>query len=490
MIAKEITITNVGPVESLRLKVPVSGGLVVLKARNGRGKTKSLEAIESAVNGRGKVEVRDGALSGSVEAFGVNIKVGRKTTRSGELSVTSLEGRLDVATLVDPQVKDPGAADARRIKALIQLSGVKPSPELFYELAGGREALEQFASPTTLESDDLVLMAERLKRELESAARKEEDRAEHAEGRARGARESAAGVDVSGECDREKLQAALEQAIRHESELRTQRESAHKAERAAKLAKDKLEDAELSYSGKSAEDLRAEESRWTQQVETDTAKVRAAEEALRLATQKAAETRAELAHTIAARKQAESHEASIAALKQQLAESIPTAPTDEAIQAAAEQLAKAREAVEQAGIVRRAKEQLATAEKHAGEAQSHRQQSAKLRNAAKATDEVLSEAVQRSGTALRVEAGRLVLNTKRGATYYGELSHGERWKLALDIAIEAVGERGVLTIPQEAYESLDPTNRRMIAEHVVGRGVVILTAEASDDEEITAEVVT
>jgi hypothetical protein len=46
----------------------------------------------------------------------------------------------------------------------------------------------------------------------------------------------------------------------------------------------------------------------------------------------------------------------------------------------------------------------------------------------------------------------------------------------------------VLTIPQEAWESLDPFNRQMIAEHVAGRGVVVLTAEASSDEEIVAGI--
>ena len=96
--------------------------------------------------------------------------------------------------------------------------------------------------------------------------------------------------------------------------------------------------------------------------------------------------------------------------------------------------------------------------------------------------------VARSGSPLRVEAGRLVLDTHRGATYFADLSHGERWKIALDIGIDAVGENGVLTIPQEAYESLDPVNRRSIAEHVYGRGVVIITAEASEDEVLTAEV--
>ena len=92
------------------------------------------------------------------------------------------------------------------------------------------------------------------------------------------------------------------------------------------------------------------------------------------------------------------------------------------------------------------------------------------------------------GTPLRVEAGRLVLDTKRGNTYFDDLSAGERSKIAVDIGIDAVGANGVLTLSQEIFEGLDPINRDMLAKHAESREVVILTAEASDDEEITAEV--
>ena len=103
-----------------------------------------------------------------------------------------------------------------------------------------------------------------------------------------------------------------------------------------------------------------------------------------------------------------------------------------------------------------------------------------LREAGKRIDDVLSEQIAKLGSPIRVKAGRLVLNTIRGETFFAELSEGERWKMSLDIAIEAVGPGGLLSIPQEAYESLDPINRHLIGEHVTGRGVVILTAEATD----------
>ena len=81
---------------------------------------------------------------------------------------------------------------------------------------------------------------------------------------------------------------------------------------------------------------------------------------------------------------------------------------------------------------------------------------------------------------------RLVLDTRRGATYFADLSHGERWKLAIDIALDALGDRGVLVIPQESWEGCDNVARGEIAMHARTRGVVVLTAACSTDERITA----
>lgn len=49
------------------------------------------------------------------------------------------------------------------------------------------------------------------------------------------------------------------------------------------------------------------------------------------------------------------------------------------------------------------------------------------------------------------------------------------------------GELRILVIPQEAFEALDPVNRDAIHSQGVRRGVAILTAESSADEEIVTE---
>ena len=81
-----------------------------------------------------------------------------------------------------------------------------------------------------------------------------------------------------------------------------------------------------------------------------------------------------------------------------------------------------------------------------------------------------------------------MLDTRRGATYFADLSRGERWRIVLDLVIAQVGRPGVIPIPQEAWEGLDEINRRDIAQQLEGSGVIALTAECSADEEVTAEV--
>lgn len=486
---EEITLSNVGPVSHASIPYLREGGVVVLRGPQGVGKSITLEALNAAATGKGRVPVKDGEIRGEVNAFGVTMTIGRSTRRSGEPEVVSLEGKLSAADLVDPGIASPDAADSKRIKALIQLANVKPSSELFHKLInGGREEFEKLVTPATLASDDLVVMSERIKRDLEAKARTEEDQAEHAEGRARGAREAAAGADLASEDDSSVLQAALEGAIREESKLKSEAEASRKATMAAKLAKDQLEDAEARYDGVSLTDAeRAEEVAKGNEGDA-AALVREIEEKLTNARAAHEKRRNEYAAAIASRKNAEQHEATIKQWREQIAASIPASPSTEQLIDAADRVARARKAVEQGALVRKAKEHLAEDVKQRDAAQAHRKKAMQLREAAKGTDEVLSEVVAKTGTPLRVEAGRLVLTTARGKkTLFAELSDGERWKLALDIAIDAVGDRGFLTIPQWAWGELQPKNRKAIAEHLRERGVLAYTAEAADGDGITAE---
>jgi hypothetical protein len=477
---KPIQLENIGAIERLALPVPAEGGVIVIKGRNGSGKSTAIAATEALVNGKSKPEVRDGALNGKVTGLGVTMTVGRRSRVSGELEVTSLEGRLSPAELVDPGIKDPDAADSKRIKALVGLVGAEADANLFSTLID--EPLDQYVSTSALEADDLLTMTARMKRDFEAKARDVEDRVKSFEGKAQAAREAAAGVSLTAPCDSMKLHRELESAISNESALKTRKSEYDRASKANQQAREQLEKARAEYDGPTLDYATNAELAAKAAADVAQKSVKELEEALAEAKTHRDSMNQQLSAAIAARKAAESHARSMAEWEKQLESDLPEPVTTDAILEAAEAVQAAREAVDLGVKVRTAKEQIAKADDHLAQAKAAASKAKKLREAAKGTDEVLSQVVAKTGSKLRVEAGRLVLDTSRGVTYFADLSHGERWKIALDIAIEAVGPGGLLTVPQEAWESLDPINRAIVAQHVHGTGVVLLTAQADAGE--------
>lgn len=486
--APTIQLENIGPIARASFPYLPEGGLIVLRGPQGAGKTISLGALESAVTGKGRPPIKNGERFGRVEAFGVTMVVAKSTQRSGEPEVSVLDGRLSVADLVDPGIKSADAADSHRIKALVSIAGIKPSAELFYPLAGSREEFEAVVSPKATEGDDLVASAERIKREFEAAARKEEDRAEHAEGRARGAREAAAGVDAGAQCDPDALQADLEAAIRVETGLKSQHAAHEKAALVARQAQDQLEDAEAGYQGLTLTQALTLEAEAKNAASAAEQAVRAAEEALTRARSQHEAARVALSTAITGRKTAEQHESMVKQWRDQIGASIPPDAPANQIADAGKKVAAARQAVEQGALIRKARQHLTDAEQHGETGAAHRRKAMQLREAAKGIDKVLSDAVAQTGSPLRVENARLVLDTPAGKKLFAELSDGERWMLALDIAIDAIGERGFIPIPQWAWGELQPANKKAVARHLRERGVTGYTAEATDDEGLTAEV--
>lgn len=470
-----IEIKNVGPIKELTLDVPAAG-VVVFQGRNGAGKTSAIAAVESAITGKGALEVRDGALNGSVDAFGVTLTIGRSTRRKGELEVQSLEGKLSISELIDPGLKSPDAADSKRIKALCSLAGAKPDAELFAKIID-RPTFDATVTGLTLSSPDIITLAERIKRDFESEARRKEDQAEKHEGQALGLKNAAEGIDVEAEADEKKLTANLETAIRSLQSLETQAEQAKRSKEQsetarAELAKceataDPLHDCQVDEVAKEAHSHEMAES------------VDKLRKELAAMESKAATARAEYAAAIARRKAAEQSAATLAKWRAKLDEAAIEAPAAGAIDDAKLTVDHHRKAVEQGAMIRRAKESLTQSEMAMITANAHRRQSIRLREAGKATDEVLSGIVASLGTSLRVQAGRLVLTTGRGDTFFDDLSAGERAVIAVDIAIEQLGEHSVLTLSQEIWEGLDVDNRERLANHAIKRGVVILTAEAT-----------
>ncbi len=296
--------------------------------------------------------------------------------------------------------------------------------------------------------------------------------------------------DPQTETDAGTLQAELEKAISAEADLKAKSKAAQQAIQQALQSRENLDQAEAKYRGPTAavatEALAAAEAAFRQAEAAE----QSAEKALRDAREATRIAGAKLEAAEAAHHQAEQHEALVAHWRADIDGAEKVKPIQRVrLELAALAVQNARQAVEAGALARQARERLQQAEAADQERREHAELATAYREAAKSTDDVLSGVVAASCSRLRVEAGRLVLDTGRGATYYADLSHGERWRLALDVAIDAIGERGLLTIPQEAFESLDPMNRTAIAAQAVRRGVVILTAEASGDDAVTALVI-
>jgi len=488
-----IEIKDIGPVEHVSIPVPEGGGICVLKGRNGIGKTNTLQAVETIATGKGSLSVRDGALRGEVSGWGAKVTVGRSTRRTGELEVYTLEGKLSIADLVDPGLKSDEAADARRIRALASLTADKVDPSRFFELLGGKDAFLGIVSPSAMEGDDWVAVADKIKRDIEREARKEEALAEHADG-------IAVGLLNGEQCDPEQEIPSLD-VLRKEQQnhaanlaaMQARKESAEKQLQRQDEARQVVAE-QSSDTNERVEFLHAEkEARWAslrqlcdqhdaiaEEIRVLEAKIKQLLPSIEIARREHEHSEQQLASAIREREDL--------ATLQKIIDTPIDAPSSEEIASVELALSLAESAIEKAVKQTEQRRRHEDAIAHKSLAEKHRSIAERLRDAAKSTDQVLTELVAKTCNVLRVEHGRLVLTTKRGATYFADLSHGERWKLAIDIALELLPECGIVVIPQEAFESLDPTARRIINEHAKTRGVVIITAESSDDEELTAEV--
>lgn len=475
-----ITIEDVGPVRNL--SIPILPGVVVLVGPNGSGKTLTLEATSRLLGGNGSVTCRDKAAAGLVEGLGVKISVRQSARRSGELEALSIEGGLSIADLVSPPIKDPVAADKHRIKALLQLTGVEADIGLF-------DAPRDLLSAETLKADDLVEMAARVKRDMESASRRASSEADKAEALAMACKQATEEMDLDVETDANILQAALEDAIYAQGEIEARASTARAAKDRARLAAERLaseknppnvEKAEIEFA-EAAADL----GNCRDEIERLKRELAKAEQDLKTATmiRDGAEERMNLERA---------HAESIKGWKETIAagEAVD-APSETAIAGAGFRVKQCREDVERGAVARAAVARAAEARKHFDAAKEHRKAAESLREAARATDDVLSHAV--ASDSLTVKGGRLVTqHPERGETYYAECSDGERWKMAIDEAIKRIRLLGaertaIIPIPQAAWSELQPKNKMLVHEYAKRLNVTIITAEATDDEEICAE---
>lgn len=488
-----IEVENLSAVHRLSIPLPEGGGVVVLRGGHGVGKSNTLKAVDALASGRNadKLQVRDGAARGEISGCGVRLTVGKRTNRSGELEVSSIEGRLSVAELVDPGLVDEGKADAKRIKALAQLAGVEADPKLFHELFDSPEEFDAVISADQLKTDDILLLADRIKRAIDAEARKVEGLANTERAHAAACAEAASGIDMDAVADADTLQSRLETAIRREQELQTKRREALARNKGIEEARAQLETAKQSDAGTCLEECRINEARARGEVAGTSAVVERLEKELAAASAQLKLDQSHYAKTQSELASAEQQALTVAAWEKTLAEAGAAAvpPTQDEIDDASIAVMSARKACDAGAVIRQARIKLVKKEDHLKAAAVHEKRAESLRGAAGNVDSVLSNQIAKLGCALKVEKGRLVTKTDRSTSeLYSELSEGERYDIAIDIAVDAVGPKGLLTLPQTAWEGLNKKTKAGVANRCRLRGATLLTAEVTDDDILSAEV--
>jgi len=478
----EVKIENIGTVDELSFKLE-AGTVTVLRGPNGVGKSTTIDAVAKAQTGNKNIRLssKDGTIGGQVDFGGVRIKIGRsgQNKMAGEPVIESVEGDMSIGDFVDPKMKSDSAADAKRIKALAVLTGQEADESLFYSLLEDRETFLATVPEDARTSDDLLDMSNKIKRAIEVSARAKEDAAKNCSSEMQALKDVIEGVDLKTESDEEGLEHAVDEAKFLYQKLVSDREwfdeNRERYAKAKEVTSEDLPDTESLEIELSADKVKLE-------------KLEA----------KVAELKSSISKQEDYIEAVESRMAEREALVSLVSEFDDRfEPDDELIADAKKMVTEAIEARNMGVQVRSAKEKQAKVAEYAKKKKSLENEAETLRSAAKGTEDVLADVIKKSCNQLKVDKDfRLVVeHPKRGECYFSELSEGERWKLGIEIAIEAFkkkGGNGLLAIPQECWESLDYNNRKIIIEAVAGTDMRIITAEvtreASDSPTIEAQV--
>jgi len=494
--ADGIDVESIGPVDQIHIPIPEGGGVVALKGPNGAGKTKTLEAAEALVSGNARIlSASDGADAGLVDGFGALIRVGRTSRKAGELEAVSIIGKFSVADLVDPGFKDENACDAARVKALIQLAGKTAEESDFKGLFNSDEQFKEIVGDELKDLSSMVDMAGKVKRQCESAARKLESQADKKETEGQGIIDAAEPeLENLPEGSLEDSQAELNRAIREQSRLEGVLESLESGRQQRESAAKQIE--ELRKNAGDVEKLETLADAKADIVAEANDKVERLKKELAEAETEAKDAQRDYRQACEAKDNAISANEEIEKLEKILSTQREGSEDDvrEQLETAKQTADELTDKVSSLKGAERIRERYEKGKALKIEADDLNAEAEALRDIGYSTDDVLSEAVSGITTAdLKIEGGRLVTETKRGTTLFHELSHGERWKIAIQVAIDIVkqaaeesGKPPLLICPQEAWEALDPINRGEVNEALKGTGIVMLTALA-DVGELRAE---
>lgn len=502
----QVYIKDVGPITEAR--ITIVPGVVVITGANEAGKSTAIAAT-AALAGRENdgLTVRDSAKHGVVEGLGTTLTIGKRTTHTGDLEVESVEDRLDLASLVDPGLKQADRRNRKRIHALISLTGTKLSVQDFASILPEAMRTELVIEDA---SDDPVELAGLIKRRMETQARTHEAKAETLAAQAAAIRTRLKDVDLTAEHDSAKLQQALLAATREQSKWAERARSVTTKTEAITQAGKKIAEIESTGSGKVAAARKAVASAQAEKLAADSlvrtatdAKDRISEEvaeaerrlvtlkatlsdAMRQVNEAAGDARNKQSALEVAQDSLATQEArlgDLAELRTIAASTAPDEPDPADLAAAQEAVEVATAAIELGVRVRgllAEQEQMKAATKQQAE---HVRLAEVFRGAASGTDMILSKAVDCS--TLKVVEGELTYLDGKRKEPFERLSDGKRWTIAITEVSRAIRKHKgarlcVLPIQQVAWEGLDDANRLAVHLAAIEHNVCVVTAEHSN----------
>jgi hypothetical protein len=488
MTENQIKIKNVGPISELTIPLPQEGGVVLLKGRNGRGKS---TAISSAIALSGEKPVltpQHGHDFGTIEGpGGFTVRIGKRTTAKGELTVHQIEAS-SAEMLVNPGIKDVDVADQARARALCNILRIKPAKEAWALLLLDPKRIDEAMAGAN--EDDAPAAAAQVKRYLQEQARAAEAKAvsdaERAKAKRVAAEDAIKGAKAyTGDAQEDSVKLALQQqslqdkrkaslgALAKLQGVRAQL----KAVEAIPLeeAQQALATAEQGQAqhAQHLEGLRKELQELQARIKLAEAESPAWQERLKVAKANIAlaEARGPLQEQLMS-----------------LEEVSGGMPSDEELALVAQQLKDAKEgmAAQEMGKAKDRLEEEALEFERSAKAAEERAKD--LRERAAQVEHVLFSGL--AGELVTVKDGMLYGRHERlGWVRFGSLSPGERWRLAVELVV-ANSTKGagtpVLPVSQEGWEALDPTNRIELHKIALAARVVILSGEPTIGD-LTAE---
>lgn len=489
-----LEIRDIQAITYARAELPEQGGVFVWTGRHGVGKSTSIRCV-SALNNqevRSSLVPRDGCDHGTISAPGILVRIGRRNTASGELTMEMVDPECDPSVLVEPKLKGKPERDSLRLRMLVRIGQVEVTREQWgCHLADAvPDKIEEILAG--LDPKNPVGSAEVVRQRVHELALACEQESVRQTGKADALAGQLAGVDLLAPQDAETLQRAYDVALHTFSRVEAEAQSAREQAEAVEAARQKLAGVQASLPDLAAikREIDDAESRRTvgqQEVATIDTQIaelrRKREEAIRAVD---GATRASADATARMRSAKQQHFA-VAELRATVEGGVVDGPTPEQVDAARIAKEQAHAAILAGQRAREGQRTFQDAQAAREAAGASETRAKVLRTLARSTDMVLEEALQAAGFAgLTWRNERLYVESDRGIEghleLFDDLSEGERYQQTFRWYASKLPPSSFVPFSQEAWQGLLESARQEIASMCRSHRIWLWTGQIAEGD--------